>query len=250
MNWIMRKDFILLVGAAVWLTACSEASSEPEPGTRMQLSGFDDYEYFYDQDRKLIWAVSEADAVVVDREEGTILRSRGGREEVYQVSFTKSGLIATLDYEDFSGEYSYDKDGHLTDVSVNRGDKSSHVTYTWKDDNLTHVTYDRGDCTHQISFTFTVRENKNLQPLYAGFVGTGLIAPLYYGGLYGKGSARLPESSLFEWVENGQPALYTYRYQYTINEYGLVDVETTYYAAEQIPFEICRYYYDVASPAQ
>lgn len=224
--------------------SCSEQGGEPSPVPSTHLAAMDGYGYFYDPAGQLIWAVSEEDAVVVDREEGTILRSRGGREELYQATFTKSGLIATLAFDDFSGEYSYDKDGHLIDVSVNRGDKSSHVTYTWKDDNLTHVTYDTGDCTHRISFTYINRDNVICQPLYAGFVGTGLIAPLYYGGLYGKGSARFPGSSLFEWVENGQVEVYTYSYYYTVNDRGLVEKETTYYSTEEMPFEINRYYYD------
>lgn len=220
-----------------------DAKLRPYKYTEKYTNGYDDY--------------AEEDVLIIDYDNGKIdnMPDYDGASNL-SLSFNSKGYITKVkgswsyseDGDNYSGSLewnaSYDKDGHLTEMTTTEEEKSdeykdegiSKTTLSWTDGNL--VSYntdtkwyyenDRVDESHSSTGIFTYGTQQNKYKQYPAII-TVDDTGLFNMGLFGLGPNNLPTSYNEVYVEEYEGKKTEYKENYTstitLNDNGSIDTE-------------------------
>lgn len=219
------------------------------------------------------------DVLIIDYDNGKMDMPDWDGASNLSLSFNSKGYITKVkgswsyseDGDNYSGSLewnaSYDKDGHLTGITMNNEEKSdeyndkgiSKTTLSWTGGNL--VSYnsdskwydedgqvDESDSSTGI-FTYGTQQNKYKQ--YPAILAVSDDTGLFNMGLFGLGPNNLPTSYNEVYVEEYEGNKYEYRENltstFTLNDNGSIDTEIWTSDRDNYPLKYMYSYSDVNS---
>ena len=231
------------------------------------------YKYYCDDD------VYAYDVLIIDYDNGKMDMPDYDGASNLSLSFNSRGYITKVkgswsyseDGDNFSGSLewnvSYDKDGHLTGMTMNEEDKSdeyndkgiSKMTLSWTGGNLVSFNSDSkwydedGQVIESASstgiFTYGTQQNKYKQ--YPAILAFDDDTGLFNMGLFGLGPNNLPTSYNEVSVEEYEDHKYEYRENltstFTLNDNGSIDTEIWTSDRDNYPQKYMYSYSDVNS---
>ena len=229
------------------------------------------YKYYCDDD------VYAYDVLIIDYDNGKMDMPDWNGASNLSLSFNSKGYITKVkgswsyseDGDNYSGSLewnaSYDKDGHLTGITMNEEEKSdeyndkgiSKTTLSWTGGNLVSYNgdtkwYDEdGQVDESESstgiFTYGTQQNKYKQ--YPAIISVNDFECLFNMGLFGLGPNNLPTSYNEVYVEEDGGIKYEKNYTstFTLNDNGSIDTEIWTSDRDNYPRKYMYCYSDVNS---
>ena len=230
------------------------------------------YKYTYEYDDYA------EDVLIIDYDNGKMDMPDYDGASNLSLSFNSKGYITKVkgswsyseDGDNFSGflewNASYDKDGHLTGITMNEEEKSdeyndkgiSKTTLSWTGGNLVSFNSDSkwydedGQLEESASstgiFTYGTQQNKYKQ--YPAIIANGIdLECLFNMGLFGLGPNDLPTSYNEVYVEDDGGIKYEKNYTstFTLNDNGSIDTEIWTSDRDNYPRKYMYSYSDVNS---